>query len=135
MKYLKLRTLISTNNFDWVSSTIIAAVLSNYTFNESHASLAEIEISGATTLSTARLVNKSVTLDGWAASQAVTLPVVPLGGPYTVVLMVDTNGQSSGIYPLVAYTGANALTTTTNGDVLIRPENSLVLGVGKWFRF
>lgn len=135
MKYLKLRLLLSSNNFDWMTSTIIAVVLSNYTFDENHASLAEIELSGATTLSTARVLNKSVTADGWAASQSVTLPVVPLGGPYTLALMVDTNGRSTGVYPLVAYTGVNALTTSSSGDVILRPENALTSGVGKWFRF
>lgn len=135
MKYTKLRTLLASNGFDWISNTIIAVAVSGYTFDESHASLAEIQLSGATVLSTATVINKSVTEDGWAASQSVTLPVIPTGGPFPLLLMVDTTGKNDGIFPLVAFTGVDGITTATNGDVIVRPENSLIAGTGKWFRF
>lgn len=135
MKYLTLRTLLARNGFDWLSNTVVAVVLNNYTFDESHRSLSEMEISGATVLSSARVTDKSITDDGWAESRSVTLPVVPQGGPYTLVLFLDTTGRSTGMYPLVAYSGAAGITTATNGDVIVRPENALDDGAGKWFRF
>jgi hypothetical protein len=91
-------------------------------------------LAGGTVVSTARTFDKSVTVDGWAASAPVTLPVLAIG-TYTLVLAVDTNGRSTGMLPLVSFHGANAITTVTNGDVIVRPENSDVTGVGKWFRF
>ena len=135
MKYLALRTLLASKGFDWLSNTIVAVALNNYTFDESHESLSEMEIAGATVLSSVRVTSKSITNDGWAESRSVTLPVVPQGGPYTLVLFMDSTGRSSGMYPLVAYTGASGITTLTNGDVIVRPEDALDDGVGRWFRF
>lgn len=130
-KYVKLRSFLATNGFDWVSSTVTAVVLSNYTFVETHASLADIQASGATVVAVARLNKKTVTTDGWAASQPVTIPVLP-AGTYVLVLMQDVNGKPTGIFPLVAF---SSFATSTTGDVIVRPENSLTAGTGTWFRF
>jgi hypothetical protein len=134
VKFLRLRTLLALKGLDWVNDNIVAIALTGYTFDENHATLADIESAGGTVVSTARTFDKSVTVDGWAASAPVTLPVLAIG-TYTLILAVDTNGRSTGMLPLVSFHGANAITTVTNGDVIVRPENSDVTGVGKWFRF
>lgn len=133
MKFDKLRTLLADGALNWGTQTITLAAVSGYSFSASHASLADIQLSGATVLATGRLQSKSVSSDGWAKSSSVTLSVVPQGGPYDLILFLDTTGTPTGIFPLVEF--PDALTVAANGDVIVRPDGALVSGVGNWFKF
>lgn len=131
-KYDKLRYRSGTAGLDWVGSTITLGVLSGYTFDAAHGSLADVREDGAVLLATTRLTGKSVSVDGYARSTSVLLKVVPAGGPYDLILFADPNGIGPEAVPLVHYN--DAVTTTTPGDLLVRPDD-LVDGVGQWFRF
>lgn len=132
MKYDKLRSLLGNGGMRWTVDTITCAVVSGYTFNSVHANLTDIQAAGGNILATSRLTQKSVTSEGLVQSSAVTLKVVPAGGPYDIILFLDTTGQSTGLFPLVNYT--DVVTTSFSGDVIVRPNGSLVSGVGDWFK-
>lgn len=132
MKYDKLRSLLGNGGLRWTVDTITCAVVSGYTFNASHANLTDIQAAGGTILATSRLTQKAVTSTGVVQSAAVTLKVVPAGGPYDIILFVDTTGQSTGLFPLVNY--PDVVTTSFSGDVIVRPDGSLVSGTGDWFQ-
>lgn len=134
MKYVTLRNLLAVGSLDWEQGVIMAVVLGNYTFDEDDANLHDMQLAGATVLSLGRLSGNVVTDDGWAASESVLLPVVQSGGPYDVVLFLDSTGDRIGYLPLVCF--PDAITTASNGDVVLRPDGVLVDGtIGNWFRF
>lgn len=134
MKYVTLRNLLAVGSLDWEQSKIMAVVLDNYTFDENDTNLHEMQLAGASVVSVARLSGNVVTDDGWAASESVLLPVVQAGGPYDIVLFLDSTGDRIGYLPLVCF--PDSITTVTNGDVVLRPDGVLVDGtIGNWFRF
>jgi hypothetical protein len=134
MKYIALRSLLATGLLDWATARVFAVAVGNHTFNETDTNLFDMQLGGVTVLSVAPLMGKEVTTDGWASSQPVLLPVVQSGGPYDLILFLDTNGDRSGYAPLVCFD--NAITTATNGDVIVRPEGFMATNnTGKWFQF
>lgn len=134
MKYLALRNLLASGLLDWETARVYVVVADTYTFNESDTNLLDMQLAGLTLRSIGPLSGKEVTSDGWASSLPALVPVVQAGGPYDLILFVDTTGSLSGYLPLVCF--ANAFTTATNGDVVVRPEGVLITGsTGNWFRF
>lgn len=134
MKYLALRNLLATGLLDWETARVFAVVADTYTFNAADTNLFDMQLAGLTVRSIAPLSGKEVTADGWASSQPALLPVVQAGGPYDLILFLDTTGDRIGYLPLVCFD--NAVTTATNGDVVVRPEGVLITGsTGKWFQF
>lgn len=128
-KFNKLRTMLANGDMQWPSQAITCALLSGYTFDATHDSLAAIQGAGGVVLGTGKLAGKVVTATGVAQSFAVPLKLIPAGGPYDVVLVSDL-GVS--LLPLVFYD--NVVTMASSGDILIRPEGSVLGGVGSWFQ-
>lgn len=124
-KYDKLRNMAGNGTINWSNAVVTCAVVSNYTFSATHQALSDVVSAGGQVLATARLTSKSVATDGSAQSIAPLLRLVPVGGPYDLILFADS-------VPLVQY--HNAITLLATSDVTVRP-NGVTSGVGTWFRF
>lgn len=129
-KFNKLRTMLANGDMQWSAQSVTCAVLSGYTFDATHDTLAAIQGAGGVVLGTGKLAGKAVTVDGLAQSFAVALKLIPAGGPYDVLLVSDL---ATSLLPLVFYD--NVITMASSGDILIRPEGSVLGGLGSWFKF
>lgn len=132
-KYDSLRYLLGTGTLDWVSSPVVVSVVDNYNFDATDATVSDIQLSGAKFLANATINNKSVSSDGWAVGSSVLFTSVQSGGPYDLVISVDTNGLPNGSKLLVHYN--NAVTVAANGDVIVDPDGGGAGATGNWFRF
>lgn len=132
-KYNSFRHLLGTGAIDWPNSDITISVVDNYSFNASDETLADIDLAGADILATTRISNRSVSDDGWAIGSSALFTSVASGGPYDLIICLDTNAQRSGAKLLVHFN--NAVTAASNGDVIVDPDGGGSGATGNWFKF
>lgn len=132
-KYDSFRYLLGTGSFNWEDSSVFISVVDNYTFDATDQTVSEIQLAGADFLATGTISNKSVSSGGWAVGSSVLFTSVQSGGPYDLIISLDTDGQASGSKLLVHYN--NAVTVAANGDVIVDPDGGGAGVTGNWFRF
>lgn len=128
-KFDRLRTLAANSAIKWPTDTITCLAMTGYAFDATDDSLPTIQQAGGVILASNKLADKSVTSDGFAQSGAVSLKLLPAGGPYDILLFLTTDV----LVPLVLY--EDVVTLADAGDVLVRPSGSVLAGAGSWFRF
>jgi hypothetical protein len=131
MKYDALRYRAGSG-LVWASATIQCALISNYTFNTTHGTLAQILASGGVLGEYALLADKSVSPSGQALSAAVTLADVP-AGTYDIVLFLDVDGVAANWVPLVNY--PDEVIVAVEEDVVVYPDEADISPTGVWFSF
>lgn len=129
-KFDKMRTMLASGQLQWTQQQITCAIVKDYTFDATDATMQDIQAGGGVILATRKLSGKLVTTTGYAQSAAVQMTMIPAGTDYSVILFSDVNSVVS---PLVEF--PDAVDVAATGNILVRPEGSVDDAPGTWFRF